>query len=77
MVLLICPFLFYQQRSAEQRALEKDYVSCLSITNRHTAPWSGAEAFALFRCRRRDGKRPPRRRGEAARRATIVESADS
>src|SRR5712671_3594762 len=37
MVPLICSFLFYEQLSAEHRALEKDYVSCLSITKRHTA----------------------------------------
>src|SRR5258708_10114954 len=37
MVPLICSFLFYEQPSAEHRALEKDYVSCLSITKRHTA----------------------------------------
>ena len=33
---LICPVLFCGQRSAAHRALEKDYVSCLSITKRHT-----------------------------------------
>jgi hypothetical protein len=34
--------LFYEQRSTKQRALEKDYVSCLSITSRHTGsqPWN-------------------------------------
>jgi LysR family transcriptional regulator, benzoate and cis,cis-muconate-responsive activator of ben and cat genes len=36
MVLLICSFLFSEQRSAEQHALEKDQVSCLSITKGHT-----------------------------------------
>jgi LysR substrate binding domain len=54
MVPLICSFLFYQQQSAEHRALEKDYVSCLSITKRHTAsqPWN-----SLFRGGGQDGER--------------------
>src|SRR5438105_9659386 len=35
-------FLFCEQRSTAHRAREKDYVSCLSITNRHTgsSPWN-------------------------------------
>src|SRR6266446_4107450 len=43
-----CSFLFCEQRSAARRALEKDYVSCLSITNRH-APHLAVEPrhFAL------------------------------
>src|SRR6266436_1929191 len=39
--------LFHEQRSAEHSALGKDYVSCLSITDRYTPPGSGTKTFAL------------------------------
>src|SRR5436305_12828429 len=35
-VLLICSFLLPVERCAAHRALEKDYVSCLSMPGRHT-----------------------------------------
>src|SRR4029077_5763894 len=61
MVLLICSFLFYQQQSAGHRALEKDYVSCLSITKRHTAcrAWNCGACAISWRWLRPQTSSPP------------------
>src|SRR5439155_21319418 len=44
-----CSFLFCEQQSAAHRALEKDYVSCLSITDWHAPPRGGMKTFAYLR----------------------------
>ena len=53
--------------------LEKDYVSCLSITNSHTLRRSGTKAPALFRGGGGDGKRLARGDATPARLAARID----
>src|SRR5882724_5643073 len=70
--IMIC-VVFMQTRSAVQEVFVKDYVSCLSISGRHTLKGSGTASFALLRCGSGDGKRLARGDTEAARCAAVVE----